>query len=243
MLIKTRAIVFRSIKYADSSLICDLYTEAEGLHSFILSGVRTARSRFSAGLLQPMSVIEIVAYFRKNAELNRVKEMQAGLVFRAIPFELRRGSVALFMAEICRKTVRESEANGPVFQFLEKTVAHLDTTADPISTIHLHFLVELAGFLGFRPGGEATAATPFFDLQEGIFMEMKPAHPFFLFEEESRLLQKLMETPLERCHEIQLSRPLRKSMLSHLLKFYQLHLDHFGEIHTPEILEMVMEGG
>jgi hypothetical protein len=50
----------------------------------------------------------------------------------------------------------------------------------------------------------------------------------------------LLRSPLELCHEIPLSRAGRKTLLQKLLQFYQLHLPAFSEVHTPEILEMVM---
>ena len=211
------------------------------MQTFILSGVRAAKTKFSPALLQPMSVVELVAYFKENAAMHRVREMTAGLVFQKIPFELRRGAVALFLAEICRKTIREEESNPILFDFLLKTLDFLDQTDQPIANLHLHFLLHLTSFLGFLPHGEASKETPFFDLQEGFFVETKPAHPFFMNETESSAVQKLLESSLENCHEIALPKPLRKAILTQLLKFYQLHIDHFREVHTPEILEMVLE--
>ena len=37
--IKTRAIVLQSIKYGDSSLVVKMFTEEEGLQSFMVKGV------------------------------------------------------------------------------------------------------------------------------------------------------------------------------------------------------------
>ena len=240
MQIKTRAIVFRTVKYGETSLIVDLFTEEKGLHTFILSGVRSPKSRFSPGLLQPMSVIEVVTYFGENHSMHRIKEVAASLIFQHIPFELRKGSVALFLAEICRKTVRETEPDPILFDFLVKTLDFLDKTDRPVANIHLHFLLELASLLGFLPGGEASESTPFFDLQEGVFCELRPPHPFFLDKNESSAVHQLLGKTLENCHETAIDRPLRKSLLGHLLQFYKLHLDQFGEVHTPEVLEMVL---
>lgn len=38
MQIKTRGIVFRSVKYGESSVIADIFTEEKGLHTFIAGG-------------------------------------------------------------------------------------------------------------------------------------------------------------------------------------------------------------
>ncbi|MEL6276480.1 MAG: recombination protein O N-terminal domain-containing protein, partial [Bacteroidota bacterium] len=55
MLITTRAIIFRATKYQESSLILDAYTELKGLRKYIISGVRKAKARTPASLLQVMN--------------------------------------------------------------------------------------------------------------------------------------------------------------------------------------------
>ncbi|MBK9016857.1 MAG: recombination protein O N-terminal domain-containing protein [Saprospiraceae bacterium] len=59
MLIKTRGIVFKAKKYSETSVIVDVFTEEKGLRSYIVSGVRSKRPTVSAGLLQPMTPVEL----------------------------------------------------------------------------------------------------------------------------------------------------------------------------------------
>ncbi len=241
MLLKTRGIVFRTVKYGETSVISDIFTEAHGLHTFIGGGVRSAKARMPYNLFQPMTVVEMVSYFRDDAgALNRLKEFQAAEVFQAIPFEIRRGGVALFMAEICRKSIQEAEENRDLFDFLLETLRWLDTTPYPIANLHLHFLVALSGHLGFQPhseldGGEAH----FFDLKEGVFSVAVPPHALILEPVETRQLLQLLHTPIDLCHTIVLDRAERKTLLGRLLQFYQLHVPGFTEVNTPDILEMV----
>ena len=55
MLIKTRGIVFRAVKYGETSVIADIFTEEKGLCSFIGGGVRSARARMPFNLFQSMT--------------------------------------------------------------------------------------------------------------------------------------------------------------------------------------------
>lgn len=59
-------------------------------------------------------------------------------------------------------------------------------------------------------------------------------------EDTARMLY-LLSVPIEQCHELKMSRQNRKMMLHHLLRFYQLHVPGFADIHTPEVLEVVLE--
>ncbi len=243
MLLQTRGIVFRTLKYGETSVIADIFTEEKGLRAFIGGGVRTAKARMPFGLFQPMMVVDLVSYFRDADEhLNRLKEMRASEVFSQIPFDIRRGAVALFMAEICRKSIHAGEENPALFEFLLDNLRWLDSTEQPIANLHLHFLLHLSGHLGFQPEGEPAAAEVFFDLQEGVFLPTQPMHAQYLEPVQAMPLLELLDKPVHHCHEVALSRPERKALLNGLLRFYQLHVPGFSDIHTPDILEMVLEG-
>jgi len=132
MQLKTTGIVFRSVKYAETSVIADIFTEDKGLHTFIAGGVRSARARMPYSLFQPMMVVDLVAYYRDDPNaMNRLREMRVAEVWQRIPFDIRRGAVALFMAEICRKCIQETEENRELFHFLIHTLRWLDQTSLP----------------------------------------------------------------------------------------------------------------
>ncbi len=240
MLIKTRGIVFRAVKYGETSVIADIFTEEKGLCSFIGGGVRSARARMPFNLFQSMTVVDLVAYHREGSGANRLKELRAAEIWRAIPFDIRRGAVTLFMAEVCRKSIQEEEEHGALFDFLLGHLRWLDATPHPIANLHLHFLLGLSGFLGFQPQPPEESGELFFDLTDGSFSPVPPPHAMLLEPEQSHQMLALLESPLELVHEIQLSRPQRKALLNKLLQFYQLQLPGFKEVNTPEVLEMVM---
>jgi DNA repair protein RecO (recombination protein O) len=240
MLLSTRGIVFRTIRYGETSIIADIFTEAHGLHTFIGGGVRTAKSKMPFGLFQPMMVVDLVSYFRPDeGALNRLKEVKASVVYRQIPFDLKRGTIAMFMAEICQKTIRESEENGPLFDFLLDTLLYLDTTTHPVANVHLHFLLQLSAFLGFQPEvpDNANHEPLFFDQKEGVFSPEKRLHSAEALE--SALLIQLLQIPLDICHELPLNRAERKNLLQQLLLFYGLHVPGLTTINAVEVLETV----
>ncbi len=239
-MLKTRGIVFRTVKFGETSVIADIFTEEAGLHSFVAGGVRTAKSRMSFSLFQPMTVVELVSYFRdESGAVNRLKELRAGHVFREIPFEVRRGAVVLFMAELCRKCIHEAEANRPLFEYLLDTLIFLDETEQPFANLHLHFLLQLAGFQGFLPQRPSGRGPFFLNLQEGNFSPEPPPHGQFMPPPLVKIMLELMAVPTRECPSVQIARPERKALLEQLLKFFSLHVPGWSEVHTPEVLEMV----
>ena len=103
MLIKTRGIVFKSLKYSESSLILDVYTEAKGLKKYLVSGVRKKNAKTSAGLLQLMSLVDLVAYQREDKDLTRIKEVKPAYVYQDLPFNIIKGAIGLYMLEVAQK--------------------------------------------------------------------------------------------------------------------------------------------
>jgi DNA repair protein RecO (recombination protein O) len=239
MLIKTKGIVFKTKKYSETSVIVDVFTEAKGLRSYIIGGVRKPKARVSAGLLQVLSLVDIVAYHREDKDLTRLKEVKAFHAYRSIPFDIRKGAVGLFLIEVARSTIVGHEEHPALFEFLADNLIFLDETA-AFSNLHLHFLLALSEHLGFLPGGEFSRATPVFDLQEGVFIAGQPSHPYGLPERMSQLLGQLMEVPKEQNGEVKMSREERRHLLRHLLDFYRLHIDGFPEIHSHQVLEEVL---
>jgi DNA repair protein RecO (recombination protein O) len=236
---KTRGIVIRTIKYGETSIITDIFTQDRGLATFIVGSVRTARSRMPLGLFQPMSAVELVCYWKNDVTaMHRVKECRADVVRTGIPFDLHRGAVALFMAEVLRKCLQTGEANESLFAFLTDTLHYLDTTEQPIAHIHLHFLVQMSAHLGFQP--QADTPGRYFDLREGSTTDERPIHGQYLGSEDTERVLALLDMPVEEAHSLEIPRAERKILMQRLLLYFQLHLPGFEGVNTPEVLDSVL---
>jgi DNA repair protein RecO (recombination protein O) len=235
-MISTRGIVLRTVRYSETSIIADIYTEARGMQSYYLPGVRSEKARIKAGLFQVMTVLEMVASARDDKHLQRIAEVRPALFYTSIPFEVRKGAIALFLAEIVRKTVREIEPNPPLFAFLLENLAFLDAAAR-FSNLHLHFLVHFSAFLGILPGGDCTPETPCFDLKEGLFVPLQSPVPRLLGPMPSALLYQLLETGLPEAQDIPMGKSERNGLLAALIEYYRLQLDYLPDIQSHLILQ------
>lgn len=240
MLLKTRGIVFRAIKYGDTSVIADIYTKEEGLRTFIIGGVRKQKSNFSPGLLQVMSIVDLVAYFRVDKDMHRIKEMIPAEIYDGISYNIVKSSVGLFMIEVAQKTIREAEQNVPLYDFLETSFLLLDNSKHSLANFPMGFLLELSTFLGFRPDLSRKKEQSLFDLREGRFIAGNPGHIYFLNEEYSDLLWNLLSTELHQIHNLDIEKNKRKNLLHELIQFYRLHLEHFHEVKALNVLETVL---
>ena len=67
-------------------------------------------------------------------------------------------------------------------------------------------------------------------------------HTYFLDEELSLILYNLLQAPVEKVHEVEMTRVQRKLLVGHLLDFYALHIENLPKIHSHAILEEVLGG-
>ena len=105
MLHKTKAIVLRTVKYGETSLIVTMYTELFGVQSFMVNGVRSAARSATgkANLLQPAAILELVMYHNKKKNLQRIKEFRWSFLYKDLFYNVIKNSIALFMVECFQK--------------------------------------------------------------------------------------------------------------------------------------------
>lgn len=124
---KATGIVLHTIKYGDSSLVAYMLTDTLGRQTYMVQGVGSGRGHGNKGaLLQPMFVLELEGLESPRAEMHRIREMRSAVTLRSIPFDVRKGTIALFMAEMLYRLVREVEPNSPLFDFVRECVTALD---------------------------------------------------------------------------------------------------------------------
>jgi len=239
MLEKTKGILLHQIKYNDSALIVQFYTKDFGRQSFIIRGVRGKRKGNQAALLQPMSVLEIVAYFKRTREVQSVKEYAASFVTLNIHKNIKKSCIALFLGEVLSSVLKEESPNKELFGFIEDSVLYLDTIEEPFSNFHIAFLAGLSSYLGFEPDKTMQETGCFFDLMNGNFCVLPPPHGNYATSEVSEILLSFFNSSFDAIMKYPLSGTIRNEVLETILRYYSLHLPGLKKIRSLEILHEV----
>jgi DNA repair protein RecO (recombination protein O) len=241
---KARGIVLHTVKYGDSSLVVYLLTDLLGRQTYMVQGVRSSRGHGNRGaLLQPMFVLEFEGLETPRAEMHRMREVRAAVPLRSVPFDVRKSTVALFMAEMLYRLVRAVEPNSPLFDFVLGAVEALDPMEQGVADFHLRFMVGLSRHLGFFPGNE-WAPGHRFDIREGLFTPIMPRHGSVFSHENSELLAVLMDMPDFGAENPPstfpaLNRTRRVDFLNAMLAYFGYHLDAGRDIRSVDILREV----
>ena len=236
---KTKGIVLHSIKYSETSVITKIYTEKLGLVSYMVKGVRAAKSNSKAALLQPLTLLDMEVSHRENKQLQYIKEFRRDYVYQSIPFDTLKSAIALFLLELISKSIREHEENGEMFEFIHESLCVLDRSKVLNPDFHLLFLVHFTRHLGFMPHGNFSEQNSFFEMTEGVFMG-QASEINVMSRKESSLLGDLIAANPFSPTSLKITRLERKQMMFNLIRYYQLHLENFS-LKSPEILEALLE--
>ena len=140
------AIVLRSQKYSESSLLLDLYSQGFGRLKGIAKGVK--RGNFSASAWQPFSVCSVSVSGRSELKNMRLNEQGKALLSR--PDRLIFG---LYLNELLYFLTREQDANEAIFLLYLNTLLRLNEVEcvdESLRRFELQFLQELGYQLDFK---------------------------------------------------------------------------------------------
>ncbi|WP_430814007.1 DNA repair protein RecO [Carboxylicivirga sp. RSCT41] len=238
MIHTTKGIVLNHIKYKESSIIVNIYTQVFGRQSYMVNKVRSRRSKGNTILLQPLTLLDMEVYHRPKSDIQRIKDFKVAHPLSSIPFKQEKRAMAFFLTELMSKVLIEEEENRDLFDFIYHSVEVFDTGIDGDYNFHLFFLFHLTRFLGFGPEANNSDA-PFFDLLNGYFANAEPSHGFSISGMHLDNWKKLHDLNIQSLESINLSGQERYQLLENLLEYYNLHIDSLGELKSLPIVHQL----
>lgn len=246
MLIKTQGLVLSYLRYRETSVIVRIYTREVGVQSYIVNSVRGGgKSPSRLALFQPFTLLDLVAYpAKKGGGLTRLSEYRVAYAYHTIPYDMRKSSVVMFLSEVVSRSVREEEANDPLFTFLREQLVGFDQTTGGFENFPLTFLLTLAQYLGFAPRSGEDLVNQL--LSGGVLQPAGRATAVLaagltLSELEDRF-EAIMRGPAEAVAVAVQNGRERRELLQLLLAYYRLHVENLGPVKSLDILSEVLGG-
>lgn len=161
MIVRTDAVVLRTMRYGETSRIVTLFTRDRGKLGVLARGARAAKSRFGS-TVQPLACVEAVLSWKDTRTLQTLREASHLRRFPLLSSDLDRLSAALRMAELVHALLGDEEAAPALFDLFVATLDGLDAPETHATNALLFFELRMAGLLGFRPRftREAVAELP-----------------------------------------------------------------------------------
>ena len=235
---KARGIVLGTLKYGEKGLIVHMLTDVCGRQSYMIQGIRPTAKGSRAALLQPMFAVEFEGLQSPKMSMHRLKDLAPGIVLQSTPFDVRKSTMALFMAEVLYRLIRDNEMSHDLFDFAGASVLALDALDEGVANFHLWFLANLSRPLGFSPDNEYIEGA-WLDIRDGHFTPHALMPSMALSPENARILHDMLECDVRYLGEIGLNRTERVTFLEAMLKYYAYHLDSIRSVESLRILQEV----
>lgn len=237
MQVTTKAIVLTSLKYGDTSLIVKAFTASDGLKSYLLKGILTAKKgKLKTAYFQPLTQLEIAVLHKNKGTLESIRDVKVNYHYQTLHTNIAKNAMTMFLAEMLGNSIHEEERNDGLFEFLEAALQWLDTH-DEISNFHLYFLIVLTKYFGFYPD-MANVKASCFDLLEGDFTNTPSLNPI-LTGENLNYFKLMLGTNFDMVHTIKMNKANRQELLQSLVLYYELHLQGFRKPKSLAILNEV----
>lgn len=225
-------IVLHSFKYGDNQLIIHILTQGNGRKSFITR----FRAKSPRGIFQPLSLVEFTAV--GGRELDKLQQADFAVPLSAIPFDIVKSTIALFIAEFLYRVVGEQGVDRPLYDFSKNSVIALDLMEGELANFHLHFAVRLLYYLGFAPENRYRTGD-WYDIRSGQFCAAEPTHNQKFKPETAALLHEFTNLQTAHICTVKLSRGQRSAFLESIMELYAHHTDAVYRVNSIAILREI----
>ena len=239
MLEKTSGIVLNQIKYSDTGIVVQVFTRKFGRQSFMIRGAGNKRSGRHASAFRPLTVLDMVVYFRESRNMQSLREATVEFAPAGVYGNVFKSTIAIFIGEVLTSVLREEGEQDELFSFIHDSIIYFDRRRESFSNFHIAFLTGLCSFLGFEPGKRTDDDRRIFDLVNGTFVGIPPAHGIYSGLEMSDILAAFFRSSWDDMNTIYLTGEMRNEVLAELLRYYSVHVPSFGKIKSIDVLREV----
>lgn len=237
MILQSKAIVLRSLKFGESSLIIDMFTEQEGRISFIVRIPKTAKGKIKKQYFQPLTLLELELDYRQRVSLQHIKEVRIQHPYTSIPFDPVKSAILLFLSEFLYYVTRGEQQNVHLYNYVLSSMQWLDEVEHNYANFHLVFMMRLSRFIGFFPNLDAYHEGSWFDLRNASFCDRAPLHPDYLLPSEASGIGLLMRMDYENMHLFRLSHHERNRIADTVLRYYCIHVPDMPELKSFQVMK------
>lgn len=149
-IIRTEAVVLRSLDYGETSQIVTLFTREKGKIGVMAKGARHPKSSFGA-TLQPMAYTQVVFYHKPTRNLQTLSESSHVESFHRLREELKTITIGLRIVELVDALMEEEDAHPRVFRLLVQVLRRLNVEESRVANLWPYVQLRLASILGVEP--------------------------------------------------------------------------------------------
>lgn len=230
-------IALRTIKYSDSRSILSAWSAERGYVSFAMPAGKGREAGRRRALTMPLAAFEGVCDIRNDRDvmfIRDLKPMHVGMAMISDPAKL---AMALFLAEVFEKLLRNSQHDDALSLMIFDTVDALNrTNARGVANFALWTLYRLTVPLGIEPDMSDWRPQALFDLEAARWRMSLPTAGMSFGGDEAKAVRMLSRLNRDNIERLRMTREARRALLDGLLRYYDVHYCKVTPLHSLDVV-------
>lgn len=234
-------VVLHTIKYRDSSLIVQGYSNLGGRQSFVIRTGKGSKNYAALSQLHPLSIIDTELIVGGRGEMATIKEYTPAYKLPEIRSNIHKSAIAIFISELLYRSIKEVEQNTGMYNFISRSILTLEALDSGFANFHIWFVVELSRHLGYTPENNYSEREPLFDIVTGGFTNDVILSELCFSFKSSSILAILLNINPEDLHTLKIGGNERYNFIKEMIRYLSYHTGYTIEINSINVLHEVFE--
>ncbi len=147
MIIKTAAIVLRTVDFQETSKIVTLLTKTHGKLGVIAKGAKRPKSKF-ASLMETGNILDVILFLKNTRSVQTLSEASFKEKTFNIRYDFEKMAVSTAVIEMIYQLLHDNEINEPMYDFAETFFVWLNQTDKNVRNLFPYLQLRLAELMG-----------------------------------------------------------------------------------------------
>ena len=147
MIVKSDAIVLKTVDYSESSIIATLFTKEKGKVAVIAKGARKPKNKFAAFLVVGQ-LLEIVFYSKESRSVQTLSDVSYSEKLHSFRVDIEKMAIMMTTAEFANQVLHDNEVNSDLFDFLKRMLVWVDNQKDVPAQLFPYMQLRMAEYIG-----------------------------------------------------------------------------------------------
>ena len=237
MFITTKGIVLRTYPFRDNKLIAKIFTQSDGLVSFVIK-----KNKSQSMLSELLTMAEITYKKPKTSSLVYIKECQADYIYKSLTTNSCKIECSIVLCEILNKCVNEQ--NLLLYSFITDGLKYLDESNPMPVSFNSFFLIKFCEVMGIKPldPGIKNRNQMFLNMAEGHYVEKETSgkEGFFVPSIESLEIYNLSCLDFSNLKHYAAPYHVNASVFNYLVSYISIHLADLTKLNSIKVLNEIL---
>lgn len=217
-------VALRTVRYSDSRSILSAWTSERGYMSFAMPEGRSREAVRRRALTMPLATFEAECDIRPGREISFLKDLRAMRIDTNVNAGPAKLAVALFLAEVLDRILRNSQPDKNLTLFLFDTIDALGSAGSRgTANFVLWALYRFTEALGIAPDMSTWHSGAVFDFENGCWRDSLVGGNYGKADIEARVVRIVSRLTQQNIERMRFSRELRREALEYILRYYEMH--------------------